>query len=114
MKKIGTAKIKFLRIAPTKIKKILDKIRGKSYLSALKFLYNIPQKPGLAVFKSIKSAASNLFHSNSAEKNKLFIKEIYVNQGPILKRIHARAKGKSAKIEKKMCHITVYIEEKNI
>jgi large subunit ribosomal protein L22 len=114
MKKIGFAKIKFLRIAPTKIKKILDKIRGKSYINAIKILYAIPQKSGQAVFKALKSAINNACHNNSLLKEKLFISKAYVTQGPILKRLHARAKGKSAKIEKKMCHITFFVEEKNI
>lgn len=59
MKKIAFAKAKFLRIAPNKIKKILNKIRGKSYFDAVKILYNIPQKPGASVFKVLKSAANN-------------------------------------------------------
>ena len=48
------------------------------------------------------------------DKGQLFLSQIYVNPAPILKRLHARAKGKSAKIEKKICHITVYIEKKHI
>jgi len=114
MKKFGFAKIKFLRIAPAKIKKILDKIRGKTYSNALKLLYKISQKPGTAVFKALKSAASNACSDDQTKKLQLFISEAYVNQGPILKRIHARAKGKSAKIEKKNCHITIYLQEKCI
>ena len=101
MKKIGFAKIKFIRIAPNKIKKILDKIRGKNYFDAIKLLYKIPQKSGVSVFKALKSAASNAYHKNNSKKEKLYISEAYVTQGPILKRLHARAKGRSAKIEKK-------------
>jgi large subunit ribosomal protein L22 len=113
MKKTGFAKIKFIRIAPSKIKKILDTIRGKSYLNAIKLLYNIPQKSGVSIFKGLKSAVSNACHNNNnLKKEKLYISEAYVTQGPILKRLHARAKGKSAKIEKKMCHISFFIEEK--
>ncbi len=114
MKKIGFAKTKFLRIAPSKIKKILNQVRGKTYLNALKILYKIPQKSGVSIFKAIKSAASNVSSNLEIDKGQLFLSQIYVNQGPILKRLHARAKGKSAKIEKKICHITVYIEKKHI
>ncbi len=111
MKKFGFAKIKFLRIAPTKIKKILDKIQGVTYSKALKLLYTIPQKAGTAIFKALVSAASNASHNNGIEKKQLFVKQAYVNQGSILKRVQARAKGRSAKIEKKMCHLTIYLEQ---
>jgi large subunit ribosomal protein L22 len=108
------ANTRYLRISPFKISKILDKIRGKTYISALKILYNIPQKSSFFVLKTLLSAANNAFYNNNILKENLYISVAYANQGSILKRMHARAKGKSAKIEKKICHITIFVREKNL
>ena len=113
LKKEISANIKYLRISPSKISKILNKIKGKMYTEALKILYNIPQKSGIFVLKALYSAANNAFYNKKILKENLYISIAYVNQGSILKRIHARAKGKSAKIEKKTCHLTIFVKEKN-
>lgn len=112
LKKEISANVKYLRISSSKISKILNKIRGKMYIEALKILYNIPQKSGIYILKALYSAANNAFHNKKILKENLYISTVYVTRASILKRIYARAKGKSAKIEKKMCHLTIFVKEK--
>ena len=111
LKKKATAKTKFIRIAPSKINKILIKIRGKSYKESLKILRTLPQKSGETVWHTLYSAVSNANHNLGISKENLIIKEAYVNQGPILKRIQPRARGRAYKIEKKYSHLTITVSE---
>jgi large subunit ribosomal protein L22 len=106
-----SATSKYIRISPTKVDIILDKIRGKSYREALQILKYLPQKAGAVVWQTLYSAVSNATHNFDYEKEKLIIDEAFVNKGPILKRIQPRAKGKAYRIEKKISHITIRVAE---
>ena len=105
------AKAKFIRIAPSKIDKILKKIRGKKYGEALSILKEFPQKAGSIVWETLYSAASNASHNFSLSKEELIISEAYVNQASILKRMRPRARGRAFRIEKKMSHLTIFVKE---
>lgn len=109
-KKVG-AQARNLRIAPNKINKIIKQIRGKKYLDVLNLLKNFPQKPGAAVWDTLYSAASNATNNLLLSKEKLFISEVYVNQASILKRMRPRARGKAYRIEKKLCHLSIFVKE---
>ena len=123
MKNCAIAKEKFLRISPTKIRKIADQIRNKKINEIINFnknnnifskkaiLNHFSQKPGQALLKAIKSATFNAINNQKMKLEKLYIHKIYINNGPILKRFCAKAKGKSAEIQKKMCHITIFLNE---
>lgn len=100
-----------LRIAPSKINKIIKQIRGKKYIEVLNILKKIPQKPGAVIWDALYSAASNASNNLLLSKEKLFISEAYVNQGSILKRMRPRAKGKAYRIEKKLCHLSIFVKE---
>jgi large subunit ribosomal protein L22 len=108
--KVG-AHAKNLRISPSKIDKVIKKIRGKKYLEALSLLKMFPQKPGAAVWDTLYSAASNANNNFSLAKENLFISEAYVNQASILKRMRPRARGKAYRIEKKLCHLSIFVKE---
>lgn len=110
--KRASATSRYLRISPTKINVILKKIRGKSYREALTILKFLPQKAGSIVWQTLYSAVSNATNNFELKKEKLIIQEAYVNNGPILKRMRARAKGRAFKIQKKMAHLTIRVEEK--
>ena len=110
-KQIISATSKYIRISPTKVDVIIKKIRGKSYKEALQILKYLPQKAGAIVWQTLYSAVSNATHNFDFEKENLIISEAFVNQGPILKRMRARAKGKGAAIQKKMSHITIRVIE---
>ncbi len=100
-----------LRIAPSKINKIIKQIRGKKYIEVPNFLKKFPQKPGAVIWDTLYSAASNASNNLLLSKEKLFISEAYVNQGSILKRMRPRAKGKAYRIEKKLCHLSIFVKE---
>ena len=110
-KKSISATSKYIRISPSKVNVIISKIRGKSYKEALQILKYLPQKAGAIVWQTLYSAVSNATHNFDFEKENLIISEAFVNQGPILKRMRARAKGKGAAIQKKMSHITIRVIE---
>jgi large subunit ribosomal protein L22 len=109
-----SATSKYIRIAPKKIDRIIQKIRGKNYKEALQILKYLPQKSGTIVWQTLYSAVSNATNNFEMEKEKLTISEIFVNQGSILKRIQPRARGKAFRIEKKFSHLTVKVKETSI
>nr|AYO28143.1 ribosomal protein L22 [Synura petersenii] len=109
--KIVSATSKYIRISPTKIAIIISKIRGKTYKEALKILKYLPQKAGSIVWQTLYSAVSNATNNFDLVKENLVIKEAYVNQGPILKRMRPRAQGRAYAIQKKMSHVTIRVTE---
>ena len=108
---IVSATSKNIRISPSKIDKIISKIRGKSYKEALQILKFLPQKAGAIVWQTLYSAVSNATNNFNFEKEHLIISEAYVNQGSIAKRVACGSKGSPRKIQKKSSHITVRVTE---
>ena len=106
-----SATSKYIRISPSKVDVIIKKIRGKTYKQALQILKFLPQKSGAMVWQTLYSAVSNATNNFDLEKENLIIKEAYVNQGPMLKRMRPRAQGRAYAIQKKMCHITIRVVE---
>jgi len=102
---------KYLRVGPTKINKIISKIRGKTYKQALEILKDLPQKSASLVWQTLYSAVSNATNNSDLQKDNLIISEAFVNQGPILKRMRPRAQGRAFAIQKKMSHITIRVSE---
>lgn len=98
-------------IAPTKLNKIINKIRGKSYFESLKIFKNTPQKAGRTVWNTLNSAVANAMHNFGFQKNELVISKAFANQGSILKRTQPRAKGKAYKIERKLSHVTICVSK---
>lgn len=109
--KTVSATSKYIRISPNKIDVIISKIRGKSYKEALQILKYLPQKAGAIVWQTLYSAVSNAVNNCDLVKENLIVKEAYVNQGPILKRMRPRARGRAFAIEKKISHITIRVSE---
>jgi large subunit ribosomal protein L22 len=103
---------KYLRVSSSKIKKIANNIKGKKYKEALLFLSKLPQKTACQAWKTLKALGANANHNYSLPKENLFISDIFANKGPILKRVHARARGKAYRIEKKFSHLTISVKLK--
>jgi large subunit ribosomal protein L22 len=110
-KQIVAATSKYIRISPSKVDLIIAKIRGKTYKEALQILKFLPQKAGSIVWQTLYSAVSNATNNFDLEKENLVIVEAYVNQGPILKRMRPRAKGRAFGLQKKMAHLTIKVAE---
>ena len=111
-KKGYSATAKFLMISPTKVRPIADNVRMKPYTEAIAILDSLPQKGAEFLRKAIKSAASNALSLNKKlDEEMLYVKELQVNEGPRLKRVWARARGKRDILLKRMSHIYVVIDE---
>jgi large subunit ribosomal protein L22 len=110
-KKIISATSKYIRISPSKVDLIISKVRGKTYKEALQILKYLPQKAGTLVWQTLYSAVSNAINNFDLEKENLLIHEAYVNNGPMLKRMRPRARGRAFAIQKKMSHITIKVIE---
>ena len=104
-----SAILKGVRISPQKARLVVDMIRGKKVDNALNILNFSPTKGAEIVKKVVASAIANAEHNNGADIDELKIKTIYVDQGTVLKRIRARAKGRAGKITKPTCHISVTV-----
>ncbi|AEF84912.1 ribosomal protein L22 [Treponema primitia ZAS-2] len=105
---------KFLLASPYKVRPVADLIRRKPYPEAMSVLENIPHKGARLLRKTVKSAASNALNANKQlDEDMLYVREILVDEGPRMKRIWFRARGRADMLLKRMCHITVVIDETN-
>jgi large subunit ribosomal protein L22 len=104
-----TAHARHIRISPTKVRVVLDIIRGARYIDAVAILENTPKGASDVVRKLINSAAANAQQRDYA-LNELVIAEAFANAGPTLKRMMPRGKGSSNRIDKRTCHITVVLD----
>lgn len=104
-----SAKLKFARLSPQKCRLVCDQIRGKKIDAALEILKFSPKKPAFAIKKLLSSAIANAEHNFGADIDFLEVTQIFADQGPTLKRMHARAKGRSNRILKPTTHITIVV-----
>ena len=91
---------------------VLDAIRGKDVTSALAILEYNPRYASSVIRKLLQSAIANAENNNGMNPENLYIAECYANKGPTMKRIKPRAQGRAYRIEKKMSHITVVLDER--
>jgi large subunit ribosomal protein L22 len=103
-----TAKLNYLRIAPRKTRSVADLIRGLSVNEAEAQLMVQRRRPAKALLKLLRSAVSNA-KNNKLNETHLFVKEIRVDGGPMLKRYLPRARGSASPIQKKMSHVTMIL-----
>jgi large subunit ribosomal protein L22 len=108
----ASAKLKFVRLSPQKTRLVADMVRGKAVQEALNILKFSPQRPADVVAKLVRSAVANAEQKGVSDVDRLFVKALFVDQGPVLKRFMPRAQGRATKIRKPTSHITVIVEEK--
>lgn len=101
-----------VRIAPRKVRLVLDLIRGKQVGEAVAILNHTPKAASPVVEKVLKSAVANAEHNYEMDINSLVVTEAYANEGPTLKRFRPRAQGRASAINKRTSHITVILSEK--
>ena len=104
------AKVKYVRISPSKIRIVLDNIRGKSAVEALALMENARQANAEVVVKLLKSAIANAENNKGLNRNDLYVAETWVGAGPTLKRINIRARGRADRLLKRTCHITLILD----
>ena len=105
------ATLSYARVSVQKACFVLDAIRGKDVKTALGILAYSPRYAASIIEKLLKSAIANAEYKNM-DPDKLYIEESYANQGPIMKRIQPRARGMAYRIEKRMSHITIVLNER--
>ena len=101
---------KYIRISPQKARLVVDLVRGKK-VGGRKNTFLYKEVCGMLVGKVLKSAVANAKQNPNIDETILFVKSIFVDQGPSLKRWRARAQGRAAAIKKRMSHITVILDE---
>jgi len=102
---------KYIRMSPQKVRLVVDLVRGKKVQEAKNILLYTRKYAAGIVAKVIKSALANAAQNPNIDENILYVKEIFVDQGPALKRWRARAQGRAAAIKKRTTHITVVLDE---
>ncbi len=106
------AKSKFLIASPYKVRPVADLVRRKPYPEAMSILRNMPHKGARLIGKTVKSAASNALDRNKKlDEEMLYVKDIRIDDGPRMKRVWFRARGRADMLLKRICHITVVVDE---
>ena len=102
MKNKQTAKAvsKYIRISSNKVRRVLDQIRGRSYLEALMLLQFMPYRACGPIWQVLNSAATNAENNNGLNKEDLIVKTVFADQGPVLRRFRPRAQGRGYQIRK--------------
>jgi large subunit ribosomal protein L22 len=105
------AKARFIRVAPRKARYVVDMVRGQKAGEALDVLKFTPRKAARLVYKVVASAVANAEQRADVDVDTLYIKTIFVDEGPTIKRWRPRAMGRATKILKRTSHITVVLDE---
>ena len=106
------AVLRTVRIAPRKVRLVVDLIRGKQVGEAVAILNHTPKAASPVVQKLLKSAVANAEHNYEMDVNNLVVAQIFVDEGPTMKRFRPRAQGRASAINKRTSHITIVLSEK--
>ena len=99
-----------IRISPTKVRRVVDLVRGMDVSDALSTLRFTPQAASEPVYKVLASAAANAEQADSLKRADLYVSQAFVDEGVTMRRIRPRAKGSASRILKRSSHITVVVE----
>lgn len=105
------AKLSNARVSAQKCRLVADQIRGMDVAKAIDLLTFSTKKSAKLVKKVLESAIANAEHNDGADVDELRVSSVFVNEGPTMKRMKARAKGRGNRIAKRTCHITVKVSE---
>ena len=107
-----SAKLSYARVSVQKACFVLDAIRGKDVQTALAILEYNPRQASSVIKRLLESAIAKAENNNGMNSENLYIAECYANKGPTMKRIKPRAQGRAYRIEKRMSHITIVLDER--
>ncbi|MBR3295774.1 MAG: 50S ribosomal protein L22 [Clostridia bacterium] len=102
---------KYIRISPTKVRLLINLIRGKSVREAKAIIMNTPKAASEPVLKLLNSAVANAENNLELNRDNLYVAETYVDQGPTLKRYQAGSRGRAMPQLKRSSHITIILDE---
>lgn len=108
--KRAKAVARYIRISPSKVRIVLNVIRGKQYEEAVAILKNMPNAATESILKVLESAGANAENNLGLNKADLVVAETFVDGGPILKRFQPVSKGRAHSIKKRTSHITVILD----
>lgn len=106
-----SATLRYTRLSPQKMRLVADQIRGQSVDRALNILSFSNKKAAMVMKKVLQSAIANAEHNDGVDIDELKVTEVFVNQGPTLKRLRTRARGRADRLLKPTSHITVTVAE---
>lgn len=106
------ASLKFARVGAQKARLVADMVRGKGVNEAIRILTFLDKKSGVLFKKLLESAVANAEQKNVIDVDNLFVKTIYVDQGPSMKRFRPRAQGRAFMVKKKISHINLVLDER--
>ena len=98
---------KYIRMSPSKVRRVLNVIKGKTYSEALTLLEFMPYASCAPIIKVLRSAAANGRNNLGFDEKNLVVKMAYVDKGPTMKRFRPRAQGRAYRILKATSHITI-------
>lgn len=102
---------RFVRISPFKARRVADVVRRRPYTEAVAILSNLPNRGAGIIRKVVQSAAANALNQNrSLDEQMLFVSELYVDEGPRMKRVWPRGRGRADMLLKRMSHITAVVD----
>jgi len=102
---------KYVRISPRKVRLVMDQIRGMKVEEAINLLAFSPQKGAFILKKLVHSALANAEANTNVDVDTLYVKRIFADEGPTLKRFRPRAMGRATRIRKRSSHLTVILDE---
>lgn len=108
----AVAHLRHIRIAPRKVKIVLDLIRNKDAVTAMAIIKNTPKAATEGLEKLLKSAMANAENNHHMSVDKLYVAQCFVCPGPVMKRVMPRAQGRAFRILKRTSHITIVLKEK--
>jgi large subunit ribosomal protein L22 len=106
------AKTRFQRISPQKVRLVVDQIRGKEVEVALNILKFTPKRSAALVAKLLRSAIANAENTQSVDVDRLYVKQVKVDEGGMWKRFMPRAQGRATRVRKRLSHVTMVIDER--
>jgi large subunit ribosomal protein L22 len=106
------ARVRYLRVSPTKARRVIDLVRGMPAREALETLKFSPQDVSYDIYKVVASAVANAEHNARLDADTLYIRDAFVDEGPTFKRFRPRAQGRAYRIRKRTSHITVVVESR--
>lgn len=103
---------KYLMASPSKVRPVADLVRRKPYSDAIAILDNLPHKGARLIRKVVMSAVANALSQNrKLDEEMLYVRELRIDDGPRMRRVWFRARGRADMLVKQMCHISVVVDE---
>ena len=108
----GRASVRNIRISSSKVRLVLNRIKGKPIQEAFAIIRNTPKAASAPIFRLLKSAEANAVNNNGLDSDYLYVAEASASQGPTMKRVMPKARGSADRIKKRSSHIMLVVKER--